>query len=38
MIDQIRAMDNKGLLKKIGELNQEQIEAIKKNISIVLDI
>lgn len=38
MIDQIRAIDNKGLLKKIGELNQEQIDAIKKNISIVLDI
>jgi mRNA interferase MazF len=38
MIDQIRAIDNKGLLKKIGELNQEQIEAFKKNISIVLDI
>ena len=38
IIDQIRTIDNKGLLKKIGELNQEQIEAIKKNISIVLDI
>jgi mRNA interferase MazF len=38
MIDQIRAIDNKRLLKKIGELNEQHIEAIKKNISIVLDL
>lgn len=37
MIDQIRAIDNKRLLKKIGELNQDQIELIKTNLSIVLD-
>ena len=38
MIDQIRAIDNKRLLKKIGYLNQEQIELIKTNLSIILDI
>jgi mRNA interferase MazF len=38
MIDQIRAIDNKRLLKKIGELTQDQIELIKTNLSIVLDI
>jgi mRNA interferase MazF len=38
MIDQIRAIDNKRLLKKIGELNQQQIEIIRTNLSIVLDI
>ena len=38
MIDQIRAIDNKRLLKKVGELNFEQIELIKTNLSIVLDI
>ncbi len=38
MIDQIRSIDNKRLLKKFGELNQEQIELIKANLSIVLDI
>ena len=38
MIDQIRAIDNKRLLKKIGDLNQEKIDAIKENLSIVLDI
>lgn len=37
MIDQVRAIDNKRLLKKIGDLNQEQIELIKTNLSIVLD-
>lgn len=38
MIDQIRAIDNKRLLKKIGGLNHEQIELIKENLSIVLDL
>ena len=38
MIDQIRAIDNKRLLKKIGDLNQEKIDTIKTNLSIVLDI
>ncbi len=38
MIDQIRAIDNKRLLRKIGELNQEKIESLKANLSIVLDI
>ncbi len=38
MIDQVRTIDNKRLLKKIGELNQDQIELIKTNLSIVLDI
>ncbi len=38
MIDQIRTIDNKRLLKRVGELNQEKIEIIKTNLSIVLDI
>lgn len=38
MIDQIRAIDNKRLLKKIGELNQDEIEHIRINIAIVLDL
>jgi mRNA interferase MazF len=38
MIDQIRAIDNKRLLKKIGDLDQEKIEMIKTNLKIVLDI
>ena len=38
MIDQIRAIDNKRLLKKIGELNELQINSIKANLAIVLDL
>ncbi len=38
MIDQIRAIDNKRLLKKIGELNKESIDKVKENLSVVLDI
>ena len=38
MIDQIRAIDNKRLINKIGKLPQEFIEQVKENIMIVLDI
>lgn len=38
MIDQLRAIDNKRLLKKMGELKQEQADLVKLNLSIVLDI
>jgi len=36
MIDQIRAIDNKRLIKKIGMFPQENIPKIKENLSIVL--
>lgn len=38
MIDQIRAIDNNRLVKKIGRLPQELIEKVKENIIIVLDL
>jgi len=38
MIDQIRAIDNKRLIKKMGVLPMEFIERIKENIIIVLDL
>jgi mRNA interferase MazF len=38
MIDQIRAIDNKRLLKKIGELPEKYSDSIKANLTIVLDI
>ena len=38
MIDQVRAIDNKRLVKKVGELPHELINQIKENLSIVLDI
>lgn len=38
MIDQIRAIDNKRLLRKIGDLDQVHIEHIKTNLLIILDL
>ena len=38
MIDQPRAIDNKRLIKKIGELPKELAERVKENIKIVLDL
>ena len=38
MIDQIRAIDNKRLIRKIGSLPQYLIEQVKENILIILDI
>ncbi len=36
MIDQIRAIDNKRLTKRIGVLTDELIDMVKENIQIVL--
>lgn len=38
MIDQVRAIDNKRLVKKIGRLPQELIEKVRENLIIVLDL
>jgi len=38
MIDQIRAIDNKRLIKKTGSLPRHLVEQVKENILIVLDI
>lgn len=38
MIDQIRAIDNKRLIKKIGNLPVRFISVIKTNIRIILDL
>ncbi len=38
MIDQIRAIDNNRLTKRLGVLPDELIEKVKENIQIVLDI
>jgi mRNA interferase MazF len=38
MIDQIRAIDNKRLIKKVGNLPVEIIDNIKENISIIIDL
>ena len=38
MIDQIRAIDNKRLIKKVGDLPNELINKVKENIAIIIDL
>ena len=38
MVDQIRAIDNKRLIKKLGDIPQNHQELVKENIRIVLDL
>ncbi len=38
MIDQIRAIDNKRLVKKVGDLPKNLIDAVKENLLIVIDL
>ena len=38
MIDQIRAIDNKRLVKKVGLLPSDLIKTVKENIIIILDL
>lgn len=38
LVDQIRAIDNRRLLQKLGSLDREQILILKRNIAIVLDL
>lgn len=38
MIDQLRAIDNKRLLRKVGNLPSELIPIIKENLAIILDL
>jgi len=38
MIDQIRAIDNKRLVKKVGVLPYELVERVRENIKIILDL
>ncbi len=38
MIDQIRAIDNNRLIKKVGVLTKDIIELVKENINIILDL
>ena len=38
MIDQLRAIDNKRLVKKVGDLPSELIDKVKENIIITLDL
>ena len=37
LVDQIRAIDNRRLIRKIGNLNLEQADQLRQNIKVVLD-
>ena len=38
LFDQIRAIDNKRLIKKLGMLPRESIESVRERLKIVLDL
>jgi mRNA interferase MazF len=38
MIDQIRAIDNRRLTRKVGDLPKDLVEEVRENIMIVLDL
>lgn len=38
LVDQIRAVDNKRLIKKLGQLTKDQKSDLKNNLRIVLDV
>ncbi len=38
VLDQIRAIDNKRLINKVGNLPKDLIERIKENIKIIIDL
>jgi mRNA interferase MazF len=38
MIDQVRAVDNKRLVKKVGEIDSGTAEKVRENLKIVLDL
>ncbi len=38
MIDQVRAIDNKRLIRKVGNIPNELVKPIKENLKIIFDI
>ena len=38
LVDQIRAIDNRRLIRRLGKLTKTQIEKLRDNIRIVLDL
>lgn len=38
LVDQVRAIDNRRLLKKLGQLTKDQKNKLKENLGIVLDL
>jgi mRNA interferase MazF len=38
LVDQIRAVDNRRLIKRLGKLSSDQIENLQSNIKVILDL
>ena len=38
LVDQLRAIDNKRFLRKLGKLTSEQARQLKENLKIILDL
>ena len=38
LVDQIRVIDNKRLLKKLGRLDKLQIQQLKRSLNVILDL
>ena len=38
MIDQIRSIDNRRLLKRIGKIPDEKVKQVKRNIKLIFDV
>lgn len=38
LVDQVRAIDNQRLIKKLGQLNKEQQIKLKENLRIIFDL
>ncbi|GAB1463455.1 type II toxin-antitoxin system PemK/MazF family toxin [Pedobacter sp.] len=38
LVDHVRAIDNRRLVSKLGELNKEQVKLVKQNLKVVLDL
>ncbi len=38
MLDQIRAIDNRRLIKRLGQIREQEIKKIRENLRIILDL
>lgn len=38
LVDQARAIDNRRLLKRLGQLTKDQIEKLRQNLKVILDL
>ncbi len=38
MVDQVRAIDNKRLIKRVGRIPEEHAQTVRMNLAIVLDL